>query len=175
MWLQSDGAISNRRAINHSNSSNLEGLATLIGSHLTREPTASPVLTKGWKSELMLATNFGSLCPKVTKVGSQNFGYQIWFCTRPNQTDKCNLCVIWQHYPCDMYIHLHRIGLTGAMELGTVTCHFAPPRRQFHWSISRWILLRRKNIFSESLKSSLSLFGQSFRFFQHLANVIFSF
>ena len=60
----------------------LEGLAILIGSHLTREPTASPVLTKCWKSELMLSTNFGSLCQKVTKVGSQNFGNQIWFCTR---------------------------------------------------------------------------------------------
>ena len=65
-----------------SNLSILEGLATWIGSHLTRESTASPVLTKWWKSELMLATNLGSLCPKVTKVGSQNFGYQIWFCTR---------------------------------------------------------------------------------------------
>ena len=30
----------------------------------------------------MLATNFGSLCPEVTNFGSQNFGYQIWFCTR---------------------------------------------------------------------------------------------
>ena len=60
----------------------LEGLAILIGSHLTREPTASPVLTKCWKSELMLATNFDNLCPKVTTFGSQNFGYQIWFCTR---------------------------------------------------------------------------------------------
>ena len=78
-----DGAICNRRAINHSNLSILEGMTTLIGSHLTREPTASPVLTKWWKSKLMLATNFGSLCPKVTKtVGSQNFGYQICFCTR---------------------------------------------------------------------------------------------
>ena len=68
-WLQSDGAISNRRAKNLQNLSILEGLATLIGSHLTREPTASPVLTKQWKSELMLATNFGRLCPKVTKFG----------------------------------------------------------------------------------------------------------
>ena len=68
--------------MNHSNLSILEGLTTLIGSHLTRQPTASPVLTKWWKSELMLATNFGSLCPKVTKAGSQNFGYQIWYCTR---------------------------------------------------------------------------------------------
>ena len=59
-----------------------EGLATLIGNLLTREPTASPVLTKCWKSELMLATNFDSLCPKVTEVGSQNFGNQIWFCTK---------------------------------------------------------------------------------------------
>ena len=30
----------------------------------------------------MLATNFGSLFPKVTNFGSQKFGYQIWFCTR---------------------------------------------------------------------------------------------
>ena len=46
---------------------------------MTREPTASPVLTKWWIWELMLSTNFGSLCPKVTSFGSQNFGYQIWF------------------------------------------------------------------------------------------------
>ena len=69
-----------------------------------------------------------------------------------------NLCVIWQYHPCDMYIHLHTIGLIGVTELGTVTCHFVPNRRQFHWSISRWILLRRKNIFGKSLKSNLSLF-----------------
>ena len=69
MWLQSDGAISNRRAINHSNC-------------VTNEPTASPVLTKRWYWELILATNFGSLCQTVTKVGSRNVGYQIWFCTR---------------------------------------------------------------------------------------------
>ena len=30
----------------------------------------------------MLATNFGSLCPEATNFGSQNLGYQIWFCTR---------------------------------------------------------------------------------------------
>ena len=81
-WLQSDGAILNRRAINHSNLSILEGLAALIGSHLTREPTVRAVLSKWWNWELMLATNFGSLCPEVTNFGSQNFGYQIWFCTR---------------------------------------------------------------------------------------------
>ena len=56
--------------------------STLIGSHLTREPTASPVLTKWWSQELMWATNFGSLSPNVTNFGNQNFGYQIWFCTR---------------------------------------------------------------------------------------------
>ena len=27
-----------------------------------------------------------------------------------------NLCVIWQYYPRDTYIHLHTIGLTGATE-----------------------------------------------------------
>ena len=71
--IQLDGAIFNRQAINHSNLSILEGLATLIGSHSIREPTASPVLTKQWNWELILATNFGS----------QNFGYQIY------QTDVC--------------------------------------------------------------------------------------
>ena len=30
----------------------------------------------------MVSANFGSLCPNVTNFGSQNFGYQIWFCTR---------------------------------------------------------------------------------------------
>ena len=54
----------------------------LLYSHLTREPTTSPVLTKWWNWELMLATNFGSLSQTVTKVDSQNFGYQFWFCTR---------------------------------------------------------------------------------------------
>ena len=82
MWLQSDGAVCNLRTKNPSNLSILEGLATWIGSHMTREPTASPVFTKWWKSKLMLVTNFGSLCPKVTKVGSQNYGYHIWLCTR---------------------------------------------------------------------------------------------
>ena len=56
--------------------------ATFTGSHLTREPTAIPVLTKWWNWELILATNFGNLCTNVTKVGSPNFGYRIWFCTR---------------------------------------------------------------------------------------------
>ena len=51
----------------------VEGLAALIGSHLSRQPTVSPRLTKWWNWELMLATNFGSLCPKATNFGSQNF------------------------------------------------------------------------------------------------------
>ena len=46
-------------------------MATYIGSHLTREPTASPVLTKWWIQELMLTTNFGSSLQMVTKVGRQ--------------------------------------------------------------------------------------------------------
>ena len=54
-WLQSDGAISNRRAINRWNLFILEVLATLIGSHLAKEPTASP----------------------VAKLRT-NVGYQIW-------------------------------------------------------------------------------------------------
>ena len=83
----------------------------------------------------------------------------------------CNLSVISQYCPCDMYIHLHTIGLIGVTEIGTVTCHLVPNRRRFHWSISRWILLCRKNIFGKSLLSCLSLFVPSFRFFQHLENM----
>ena len=65
--------------------------ATFIGSHLTRERTSSPVLTKWWNRELKLATNFGNLCQTVTKVGTQNFGYQIWFCTRLLNNGNCHL------------------------------------------------------------------------------------
>ena len=92
-WLQSDGAICNRQAINHSI---LEGLATLIGSHLTREPISSPALTKCWNWELILSTNFGSLRRKVTNFGSQNFGYQIWFCTRLMIP---HVCSAWNGWP----------------------------------------------------------------------------
>ena len=62
-----------------------------------------------------------------------------------------------------MYIHLHTIGLTGVTELGTVTFHFAPNLRRFHWSISRWILLIRKNIFGKSFKSSFSFICAEFQ------------
>ena len=64
--------------------------------------------------------------------------------------------VIYVQFVChlttlrDVYIHLHTIGLTGVTELGTVTFHFAPNRRRFHWSISRWILLLLKNNFGKS-------------------------
>ena len=54
----------------------------IIGSHLIREATASPVLTKWWNWELMLATNIGSPWPEVTNFGRQNFGSQICFCTK---------------------------------------------------------------------------------------------
>ena len=84
----------------------------------------------------------------------------------------CDLCVVWHYQPCDMYIHLHMIGLIGVTELGTVTFHFAPNRRRFHWSISWWIFLCRTHVFGKSLKSSLSLFVASFRFFQHLSSMI---
>ena len=59
--------------------SDLHGWATFIDSHLTREPTASSVLTKWWNSDQM-----------VTKV---------WFCTRlfklwsPNLEQRCK--TIW--------------------------------------------------------------------------------
>ena len=59
--------------------SNLQVWATIIGSHLTRKPTANPVLTKWWNLELTFAANFGSHAQMVTKVGGQNlatkFGY----------------------------------------------------------------------------------------------------
>ena len=51
--------------------SNLQVWAKIIGSYLTREPTASPVLTKWWNWELILATNFDSHAQMVIKVGGQ--------------------------------------------------------------------------------------------------------
>ena len=66
-----------------------------------------------------------------------------------------------------MYIHLHTIGLTGATELGTVTCHFAPNQRRFQWSISRWVLLRRNNIFGKKFKVELKFICAEIQIFQH--------
>ena len=81
----------------------------------------------------------------------------------------CHLCVIWQHYSCDMYIHLHTICLTGATELGTVTCHFAPNQRRFQWSIFRWILLRRNNIFGIKVQVELKFICAEFQIFSTLS------
>ena len=75
------------------------------------------------------------------------------------------MCVIWQHYPCNMYIHLHTIGLTGATELGTVPCHFVPNQRRFQWSISRWILLCWSNIFGKKFKAELTFICAEFQIF----------
>ena len=59
--------------------SNLQVLATLNGSHLIREPTSSPVLTKCWNLELILATNFGNLHKQppnlVAKILATKFGF----------------------------------------------------------------------------------------------------
>ena len=52
--------------------------ATIIGCHLTREPT-SPVLTKWWNLELTLATNFGNHAQMVTKVGGQILAIKFGF------------------------------------------------------------------------------------------------
>ena len=54
-------------------------MATFIGSHLTREPTVSPVLTKWWMWELILATKFGSTLQMVAKVGSQILATKFGF------------------------------------------------------------------------------------------------
>ena len=53
--------------------------AAVIGSYLKKEPTASPVLTKWWKSELTLATNFGSHAHMVTKFGGQILATKFGF------------------------------------------------------------------------------------------------
>ena len=59
--------------------SNLQVWATTIGSHLTREPTVSPVVTKWWNRELTLATNFGNHAQMVTKVGGQILATKFGF------------------------------------------------------------------------------------------------
>ena len=68
-----------------------------------------------------------------------------------------------------MYIHLHMMCLTGATELGTVRCHFAPNQRRFQWSISRWILLRRNNIFGKKFKVELKFICAEFQIFSTLS------
>ena len=65
--------------------SNLQVLATLNSSHLIREPTSSPVLTKCWNLELILATNFGNLHKRppnlVAKILATKFGFvPDWLC-----------------------------------------------------------------------------------------------
>ena len=75
----------------------------------------------------------------------------------------CDLCVIWQFHPCDMYIHLHTTGLlSGIMYSSILFCAKSASISLvvFRW----WILLRRKNIFGKSQQSGLSLFVQSFSF-----------
>ena len=67
-----------------------------------------------------------------------------------------------------MYIDLHTIGLTGATELGTVTCHFAPNQCRFQWSISWWILLRGNNIFGKKFKVELKFICAEFQIFSTL-------
>ena len=59
--------------------STLQGWATIIGSHLTRKPTVSPVLTKCWNWELRLATNFGSYAQMVIEFGGQNLATKFGF------------------------------------------------------------------------------------------------
>ena len=89
--------------------------------------------------------------------------------TDKNLTYTCNLCVIWQHYPCNMYIHVYTIGLTGATELGTVACNFAPNQRRFQRSISRWILFCRNNIFGQKFKVKLKFICAEFQIFSTLS------
>ena len=73
-----------------------------------------------------------------------------------------------------MYIHLHTIGLIGMTELGTATFHFAPNRRWFHWSISQWILLRRKKSFRQKLKGELKFISAIFTFDKNMKSCIFA-
>ena len=58
---------------------NLQVWATIIGSHLTRKPTTSPVLTKCWNWELTLTTNFGSHAQMVTKFGGLILATKLGF------------------------------------------------------------------------------------------------
>ena len=70
--------------------SNLQVLATLNGSHLIREPTSSPVLTKCWNLELILATNFGNL-----HIRSPNLAAKI-FATKFDFVPDCTVCIsVW--------------------------------------------------------------------------------
>ena len=72
---------------------NLQVWATIIGSHLAREPTASPVLTKCWNWELTLATNFGNHAQMVTKFGGQSLATKFGFV--PNCSVGYTCCMVF--------------------------------------------------------------------------------
>ena len=79
--------------------SNLQTWATIIGSHLSREPTVSPVLTKWWNWELTLATNFGDHVQMVTKIGGQilatKFGFvPDWWYQAPGPWLNCMISAL---------------------------------------------------------------------------------
>ena len=92
-------------------------LATLFGSHLSREPTASPVLTKQCNQELTLATSFGSHAQMVAKFGGQilatKFGFVpdwlMWmkcmplYCFWMLWNKQCYLSDCW-YYSTAMYL-----------------------------------------------------------------------
>ena len=70
--------------------SNLQVLATLNGSHLIREPTSSPVLTKCWNLELILATNFGNLHIRPPNLAAKILATKFGF------VPDCTVCIsVW--------------------------------------------------------------------------------
>ena len=78
--------------------SNLYVWATINGSHLTRELTASPVITKWCNWELTLATNFGNHAQMVTKFGGQILATKFGF-VLTNGPSETNFNNIWIKIP----------------------------------------------------------------------------
>ena len=86
----------------------------------------------------------------------------------------CNSYVIWQYHPCDMYIHLHTIGLIGMTELGTVTFILRQIGVDFTGRFLGGYYCVEK-ISSVKFKVELKFIWAEFQIFQRLENMMSSF
>ena len=88
----------------------------------------------------MLATNFGSLCPKVTNFGRQNFGYQIWFCTRLIRWQRSE-SILAQVMACCLTAPSHYLNQCLLIISHHVLWHSPQTSGQFHKKCSRYLSL----------------------------------
>ena len=134
----------------------------ITGSHLTREPTASPVLIRWWNWEQTLATNFGNHPQMVTKVGGHilaiKFGFvpdckwmlstlkqNIWYLIQ----NKQKISAWWRHVACLILVITglgNAVCLTTSRDFNSFWLSFQPIRNKIYICIS-YIIFIQANAF----------------------------